>query len=223
MMKRQPVGLSDPDIRSTLRADVARSIGPDDLLLNELQMRDFDAIIDVAVVGRLLCGFEIKSDRDSLARLERQVSHYDRVFDMCTLVTTDRHAAKAEWRIPDAWGIISARRSGSHILFETRRDPQLNSQVSAYHTLYLLRRDEIIDILRANVRRKPWAGYDKEALIQESLRYVGESDARSLALEVLRTRRTWTLRQLDASDDSERIRLATRWPLPNLSLALPLL
>lgn len=67
----------------------------DELVLNEFQLRGFAAIIDVAIIGRTLRGFEIKSDRDSVARrdrrFERQISHYDRACDACVLVTTERH------------------------------------------------------------------------------------------------------------------------------------
>lgn len=63
---------------------------------------------DVVTIGDELHGYEIKSTSDSLSRLPQQVIEYERACDRCTLVTTMRHADKAEGIIPDSWGLIVA-------------------------------------------------------------------------------------------------------------------
>ena len=78
--------------------------------------------IDVAVINGELHGFELKSDRDTLARLESQAELYNQVFDRVTLVVGERHLDKAVSKIPDWWGVTrAALLSGELTLRETKR------------------------------------------------------------------------------------------------------
>lgn len=64
------------------------------------------AIVDVGVISAdCIAGYEIKSAADSVTRLERQAPAYGRVFDTCTLVTTDNHMRHAEKTLPPWWGL----------------------------------------------------------------------------------------------------------------------
>ena len=47
--------------------------------------------IDVAVLNGEMCGYEIKSDRDTLERLPFQIEIYSKEFDKLTLVVGRRH------------------------------------------------------------------------------------------------------------------------------------
>lgn len=77
--------------------------------------------IDVAVVNGVLHGYEIKSDRDRLNRLPRQVVAYGQVVDFATLVVGHNHLAAAVALLPAWWevlevddeGTIKRRRPGS--------------------------------------------------------------------------------------------------------------
>lgn len=215
--------LLDHDIRRALREWLNTRVSSNDLVLDEMQLREFDAIVDVAVVGSEMRAFEIKSDADSLARLERQALHYGKVFDECTLVVTDARREAALSAVPAWWGVLVATVLHDSISIIVAREVERNPDVVVPEILMMLRRDELIDILRANAARRAWRDYEKHALIDAVLRIIGAADSRLLALEILRTRRTWTERQLGARNDEERVALATRWPLPNLCLAPSLL
>lgn len=71
-------------------------------------------VADVVLIRRHthdLHGFEIKSERDSLARLRaRQVHYYSDVFDYVTLVCTPKHLATVlrEDIVPTWWGLLRA-------------------------------------------------------------------------------------------------------------------
>lgn len=52
-------------------------------------------------------GFEIKSDLDSLARLDRQVEHYGRFFERLTIVT-GHHWGEVSARTPPWVGVLMA-------------------------------------------------------------------------------------------------------------------
>ena len=64
------------------------------------------SVCDLMAVTDKLTGFEIKSDRDNFARLERQVNAYSMFFDENYIVVGKTHLAAAFDRVPDNWGII---------------------------------------------------------------------------------------------------------------------
>ncbi|MHA0048636.1 sce7726 family protein [Deinococcus sp. PEB2-67] len=63
---------------------------------------------DLAVLpdGESSIGYEIKTDRDTLTRLTRQVGMYDHSFGRRALATTARHLTEARAVLPESWGLI---------------------------------------------------------------------------------------------------------------------
>ena len=86
--KARRVGMRDAEIRPALREHLLRrhASETDTVLIEELGLRRSHVRVDLAVVNGSLHGFEIKSDRDSLRRLARQVDLYSQVLDRATLV-----------------------------------------------------------------------------------------------------------------------------------------
>ncbi|MBZ9712210.1 sce7726 family protein [Deinococcus multiflagellatus] len=68
-------------------------------------------------------GYEIKTDRDTLHRLPRQVRGYDRTFGRRVLATTPRHLDAALPLLPQAWGVVLLD-SATHEVREWVREPQ---------------------------------------------------------------------------------------------------
>ena len=64
-------------------------------MVDELGVCRGQVRIDVAVVNGRFHGYEIKSDRDSLRRLDGQVDLYSKVLDRATIVVGDRHFTEA--------------------------------------------------------------------------------------------------------------------------------
>jgi hypothetical protein len=56
------------------------------LVVDELGILNGKSRADIAVINGYLVGFEIKSDEDSLTRLNDQVEAYNAVFDRSTLI-----------------------------------------------------------------------------------------------------------------------------------------
>jgi hypothetical protein len=106
-MTSSPVGSGEAPLRAALHRRVAPSVTA---VFDELWVPQTDERADVATVGETFDGFELKSARDTLSRLPRQVGAYSRVFDRCTLVAAERHA-RAAW-VPDWWGLIVVDRAG---------------------------------------------------------------------------------------------------------------
>jgi hypothetical protein len=103
---------------------------------------------DVAVIGRRMDGFEIKTERDTLKRLPRQVVAYGRLFDRCTAVVAERHLDHAEDIVPDWWGITTVHINGA-IAFTSVRKPRPNPALDPEILVRLLWRDEVVGALVA--------------------------------------------------------------------------
>ena len=105
---------------------------------------------DVVAIGSRLWGFEIKTDRDTLARLPRQVEAYSRLFDRCAVVVAERHLDAALGLIPDWWGAASIHADGDALTFRVTRWGKSNRDVDAETLVRLLWRDEARCILASH-------------------------------------------------------------------------
>jgi hypothetical protein len=102
--------LRDQEIRAALRAKL-KAIHADEsdtAIIDELSLCQGNARVDVAVVNGSFSGYEIKSDRDTLARLPNQLAAYEQCFDTMTMVVGKKHVAKCRATLPEWWGIWEA-------------------------------------------------------------------------------------------------------------------
>lgn len=111
-----------------------------------------DAIL---VRENCLVGFEIKSDRDSLERLESQVKNYSKFCNFCYIVTGNKHIDKITEHVPEFYGIIKIyygedKRLCLEIAREAQRNPKEVLKRKLKHQLSLLWRQEIVSIAKAN-------------------------------------------------------------------------
>ena len=82
---------------------------PDPVLIEELGLCQGRTRIDLATVGGVLHGYEIKSNRDRLSRLASQAETYSRVFDRVTLVVGTKHVKAGLRLVPRWWGVLLVR------------------------------------------------------------------------------------------------------------------
>lgn len=97
-----------------------------------------------------MIGFEFKSDKDNLNRLERQIHDYERFCDRNYLVTGLKFKEKAPGELPEHWGIYVVYLDDSEtIQLECIRKAQPNSKRMRLHNqLRILWRSELIPIIR---------------------------------------------------------------------------
>jgi hypothetical protein len=120
----------------------------DTRVVNELGLKHGRSRADIAVINDYLIGFEIKSDVDSLKRLDLQIESYNSVFDRVTLVVGLNHLREAKMLIPQWWGITSAIEGYvGEINFETIRTEEMNPSVDDFSVAQLLWRNEVQEIL----------------------------------------------------------------------------
>lgn len=117
------------------------------VIFEELGIQNGFSRIDLAVVNGELHGFELKSDRDTLARLPQQTETYGRVFDRLTLVVGERHVRRAIEMVPDWWGIRVARVESDRVHFRDLKVAITNPSLDPISVATLLWRDEALLLL----------------------------------------------------------------------------
>ena len=177
------------DIRQRLHAQLsARFDG--DLIRGEMGLCLGETRVDVAVVNGHLHGYEIKSERDTLARLSGQVALYDRVLDYSTVVCGARHLDKVLAAIPHRWGVMVANADDvGAVTLRPVRAPKINKAVHPLSVAQLLWRDEAAAILhtrgeRVLRRETRWELWDR--LAQLPLRTLQRH-----VRDTLKARRDW--------------------------------
>jgi hypothetical protein len=208
-----PARLDDPRIRNAL-VPALRTRHSGALVLHEMPLRNTQAIIDVVAIDEALHAYEIKSDLDSLRRLKRQATYYDRTFDDVTLVTTRPMHAQV---IPDHWGLASVRVGTTSIEIDWIREAKQNQTARSEDLLYILRASELNRILRANGQSRVSA-LSKAQLVRGVIGLLGEEGSRIIGTEVLRLRRSWSERQLGVEDEGARLQHALSQAVPRLSI-----
>jgi hypothetical protein len=97
---------------------------------------------DLVFIQEGLHAFEIKTVRDSLARLSRQVQAYTRVFDTCTAVVAPRHAGEVCRVVPEWWGVWTIPEKQG-VPFCKIRESKYNEFVDPETLVRLLWREEV--------------------------------------------------------------------------------
>jgi len=102
--------MRDIDVRRAIRANLEQLHGSDSQtrIVEEMGVWANTVRIDVAVINGELTGYELKSARDTLARLPFQAEIYGKVFDRLTLVAAAKHIDAATKVVPGWWGLVEA-------------------------------------------------------------------------------------------------------------------
>lgn len=198
---------------ATVRAAVeARAAASDShpgetLVIHELALCQAEARVDVAAVNGLLVGWEIKTERDTLARLPRQQEVYSRVFDRVWLAADERHIETALQLIPDWWGVMRIRGTHDKCRLVTVRPSRMNRSVDTSSVVRLLWRNEVLEeltllgladgLLRAP-RRVLWA-----RLASAVPKHLSRRQLQARVRTRLKSREGWRVdRQRTSDDDS---------------------
>lgn len=145
------MALRDIDIREALRNELSvQFANTPSIIVDELRICWGDTRVDIAVVNCSLHGYEIKSDRDTLDRLPKQVSLYNKIFDTATLVCSERWLKKAPDKIPFWWGImvsIPDPNAQCGVRLDEVRPKQVNHDVDLRSLIELTWKEEALSIL----------------------------------------------------------------------------
>lgn len=162
------------------------------LIVNEFNVCNGLARIDIAVLNGSIHGYEIKSDFDTLHRLPNQIYFYNKSLDRITLTTTRKHLSEAKKIVPKWWGILLADNICERIEFKEIRKPKVNPQKNINAFLELLWKNELVQIIvsynlkfNKNANREKLSGIIisnlKSNSIYKEVRYI------------LKTRKSWRI------------------------------
>lgn len=182
--------MRDRDVRIALRKSVlaAHLNDPDTQVVEEMGVWSGTVRIDVAVLNGELCGYEIKSDRDTLDRLPYQVEIYSKVFDRLTLVVGSKHAEKAAQIVPKWWGITIAREKGGMVTLHKRRSAKKNRSLDMQVLCEQLLKVEALQLLSRYDTAKGWATKGRRAVFHRVLEVVPHQRLVDEVREILKRR-----------------------------------
>jgi hypothetical protein len=185
--------MHDRDIRGALWTllDQEHKNDPDTLVLDELGICEGAARADVAVVNGSLAAFEIKSDRDTLARLPLQTEAYQRVFDQVTIIVGGRYIERILEAVPASWGIAQATESKAGVELKGIREPTTNNDVDSFSLSQLLWRDEALTLLEERNLATGLRGKPRRVLWQAIAEQLSRQEVGEAVRAQLKTREGW--------------------------------
>lgn len=126
----------------------ANSIRTKTRIVEELGINHGACRIDVAVINGVIHGYELKSDKDTLDRLPKQVQAYNLVVDKATLVVSKKHLFIAMHMVPDWWGITLAKTTkDNNVDLIKIRGARKNPKKNSFFIASLLWKNEVVAIL----------------------------------------------------------------------------
>lgn len=187
--------LCDSDIRAALKDRLLQEFaGTNTIIVDELPICWGDTRIDIAVVNCSLHGYEIKSDRDTLERLPRQIDLYNKIFDVITLVCSARLISKAKEKIPAWWGIqipVTDDNMSHGVRFEIERDPQPNELVDLRSLVELTWKEEAINILANRGLARGFRSRPRWDIWDRIVDVVDPTELKEAVRECLKVRQGW--------------------------------
>lgn len=186
--------MRDSDMRAALRNHVnSASSGPQGgrRIIDELGING-EVRVDVTVLDGVATGYELKSPRDSLKRLPKQVEWYSKVFDRAVVVVTERHLLAAMEIVPPWWGCVVAEpASGWRVLLDERRPAGKNPGIDPQFLAMLLWRPEALRALEERGLDRGYRSKPRSVLATRLAESVPVDELRNLVWGTLKSREGW--------------------------------
>ena len=196
--------MNDVDIRQNFHKKILRRqhAQKDTLVIDELGLNHGRCRADIAVINGHLVGYEIKSNNDSLRRLEEQVKSYNAVFDRISIVVGDRYINSIQNYIPEWWGVIvSLRGPRGAVNFDIIREARTNKNIDPISIAQLLWRNEAEEILQQK-KLSPRILRQPRAILYEYLvNTLNICELRRLVREYFKKRKNWRCPQSPSQYD----------------------
>ncbi|MEN6522857.1 MAG: sce7726 family protein [Anaerolineaceae bacterium] len=186
--------MNDPLIRRAFHSSFLKKdhASANTLIVDELGIDHGKCRADIAVINGHYCGFEIKSEKDTLVRLNKQIEFYDAIFDQSTIVVEQRHLVKGMDLVPKWWGVILVKVENEQTIgFETIREPCQNLLIDDIAVAQLLWRNEAQDILGGLGVKGKHLRECRANLYQSIIELLEPQMIRGVVKEYLMKRQTW--------------------------------
>jgi hypothetical protein len=179
-------------IRENLKSKlIYKNSGGDFLVQQELVVCDGNCRADMALLTpEELHGYEIKSDRDSLNCLDRQVESYGRFFDRVTVVA-GRHWGDVSERVPKWCGVLMATQNANGEFAWIQVRPGGTSPHVEHHlAAQLMWKSYLVERLTALHGRMPPTAWSRAMLAEHLAEVCGPRGVRQELMAFLRWKRT---------------------------------
>jgi hypothetical protein len=168
----------EPDIKAALidylfeRGRLKNSV-----LINEMVIANWSRRVDLVVANGTLNAFEIKSDFDSLRRLDGQLDAYLARFDKVTVVCAPKFTRAVIEKTPPSVEVLESLATKNKFAFKLVRRGVSHPVTNKHILLGYLLKTELLDLLRSN-----------DVIVSTNLdRRAMEDAALVLSLRVIRT------------------------------------
>ncbi len=186
---------NDRDIRTALKKVLEKKYSRDidTRIVEELGITHGATRVDVAVVNGIIHGYELKSDKDNLMRLPRQIEIYNSVLDKVTLVVGKNHLHEAIKIVPEWWGITIAKIISleKEVSFCCVREPELNPNPDYAAIAALLWRDEALNILEEINAAKGMRSKTRSIIYKHLAETLDQKELKKRVRLCLKTRLAW--------------------------------
>lgn len=184
--------LNDKEIREVLIENLnKKNTGYQFRIINELGICDGEARVDIALVNGRLCGYEIKSDMDTLDRLPSQVRAYNKTFDKITIIVGEKFKNRIQKYIPEFWGIeIAYINKFGNISIKRVRAAKVNKNIEAKSVLQLLWKNELKELLLI-YGNKGLYNKNKKKLRDMAINTIPLKDIKNFTRETIKFRKDW--------------------------------
>ncbi|NFD76931.1 sce7726 family protein [Clostridium botulinum] len=184
--------LNDKDIRNKLIDKLnKKNSGHEFRIINELGICDGDARVDIALANGRLCGYEIKSDMDTLERLPGQIVAYNKTFDKITIVIGTKFENKIKNYVPEFWGIeVAYINKFGNVSIKRLRAAKVNKNIESKALLELLWKEEIKELL-LRYGNKGLYNKNKRKLRDIAIETIPLKDIKDFARETIKFRKGW--------------------------------
>jgi hypothetical protein len=198
--------MRDRDIRAALwkLLEERHAEDSDTRVIDELGICQGETRADVAVVNGSLAAFEIKSDRDTLSRLPRQIEAYQRVFDVITVIVGGRYVERILEAVPEGWGILQAVSTNDSTELAIVREPKLNEEVEPFYLAQLLWRDEALALLKERNLDRGLRSKPRRALWQAIVDQISPEELSEAVRAQLKAREGWRSDRQPQQGDAKR-------------------
>lgn len=185
--------MKDIDIRKSLKTGPLKKYVSDSnsLVLDEFNISLGLVRADIAVVNGVLHGIEIKSEKDTLKRLDNQLTEYKKFFEYITVVTCEKFQDKIEKSIPEKCGILVAKIENNKVIFKKIREAKKNYEIDKLCLVKSLWKEEIIDVLEESEYKKGFKSKSKPLLYEILCENFSKQQLLRIVKEKIKARTNW--------------------------------
>lgn len=200
-------------------------------MLNEFRAGDCRA--DIVILNGTATVYEIKSERDSLTRLDKQISNYRRVFAKVYVISSEAHVDNIASTIPKDVGILRlSQRYQISTLREAKNDPGRICTTTLFESLRRTEAKTVLEELKINIPSAP--NTEMHSLLRQAFKNLDPENTHRTVVKVLKKTRSLSplselVKNLPSSlhaaalsiplhkTDHDRLITATKTPLSDAS------